>query len=109
MIILEHCPEDCPTKNHWFGEYKTFLNNIDKYHDLKKNAELTRVDFEDILWTKPLGEYTLYMKRYKEMKEKENKIKFTPPSQEAWLEIKRKYVKIIDEIAKRTIAPYTEL
>jgi hypothetical protein len=105
MILLQHCPgSQC--ENGWKEEVNAFLSTIDDSTYLKKkHARIKLSTLIDDVWDGPMGEYEDYLRRYNKLKIAKPKLTLTVPSEEAWLDIRKKYMKAFDLILKKKTTP----
>ncbi len=132
MMTMEHCTvEHLEKLKH---EADLYWNEIDKCSYVqyscgrRKSMEyrIKRSVLLDHLWEMPFGEYRSYLSCYKNSTNlrccnednhykgtiicgNEEGIELTPPSEAAWLELKRKYMKAIDMIEAGDMPEYDEL
>ncbi len=111
MIKLEHCagaqcvPHWKTEIDGWFKKIYRCVNNVKT-----KKAQLQRSAIIEAVWEGPLGEYKDYLALYASvLEDDEAGLKFSEPSEEAWLSIKSKLMKAIDLMIQKKVPGYDKL
>jgi hypothetical protein len=126
MVTLEHCPKSNEFIQKLKDEVDLYWGEIDMCVELSNKRKIKRSALFDELWDFPLGEYDSYLLNYNGTTllrcfnednhhkgalisiEKEG-VQLSPPSEAAWLELKRKYAKAIKMIEAGATPRYDEL
>lgn len=105
MILIQHGPE--LYKNHWKDEVNAFLVKMFRLSFIKtKNGQLTKDVLESAIWDGPLGVYPDYTRKHRILVKIKSEAKFSEPTIEDYLILKKKYENIINLILNDEIPTY---